>query len=64
MSRKMSSIYSADDVYLTKKNIAVRKVLSGRNGRIVKDETRYYPRTQNNIRIATSVWGPLRMGRK
>ena len=58
-----NSVKGADDVYLTKKNIAVRKVFSGRNGRIVSDRTTYYPRTAENMKIARSNWGCLRFGR-
>ena len=61
-SRRISVI-GADDVYLTKKNIAVRKVFSGRNGRIVSDRTNYYPKTAENMKIARSHWGRLRFGR-
>lgn len=53
----------ADDVYLTRKNIAVRKVFSGRNGRIVSDRTNYYPKTAENMRIVRSNWGRVRFGR-
>lgn len=60
---KRISVQGADDVYLTKKNIAVRKIFSGRNGRIVSDQTKYYPRTAENMRIARNAWGRIRFGR-
>lgn len=57
------SVRGADDVYLTKKNIAVRQVLYRGKDRGFVDKTTYYPRTAENIKIARSNWGRLRFGR-
>lgn len=60
---KRISVQGADDVYLTKKNIAVRTVLyRGKDCGFV-DKTKYYPRTAENMKIARSNWGRLRFGR-
>lgn len=53
----------ADDVYLTEKSIAVRRIRSGKSGKIISDETIYYPKTRENLRIARSEYGTLRKGR-
>ena len=57
----------ADDIYLTKNSIAVRKVrtVRGKSGITrLEDSTRYFPKTEQNIKNATSIFGRLRIGRK
>lgn len=60
--------YGADDVYLTKNGIAVRRTKSkiAADGKIVYvDRTVYYPKTKDNVKIATRQHGgKLRSGRK
>ena len=56
-------ISSADDVYLTKTKIAVRQVRSDRNGRIVSDTTKYFPKTRENLSCAGKMLGRVRYGR-
>lgn len=53
----------ADDVYLTDKSIAVRRIKSGKGGRIVSDVTTYYPKTRENMKNAREIFGTLRKGR-
>ena len=51
--RKRSKFAGADDIYLTGKSIAVRRVYtySDKNGRQrLSDKTRYYPKTAKNIK--------------
>lgn len=61
-------VYGADDVYLTKNGIAVRRTKSkiAADGKIVYvDRTVYYPKTKDNVKIATlQHGGKLRSGRK
>lgn len=60
---KRISVQDADDVYLTKKNIAVREIRYGGCNRGFYDKTTYYPRTAENMKIARKDWGRLRFGR-
>lgn len=64
--RKQVSFLGADDVYLTRKNIAVRRVSTkSDNGVMVfKDTTRYYPRTKSNMASLSRTYGRVRRGRK
>lgn len=61
------NVYGADDVYMTKNGIAVRRTKSkiAADGKIVYvDRTVYYPKTKNNAKIAQRACGKLRKGRK
>lgn len=51
----------ADDIYLTPKKIAVRRIKSGKNNLI--DTTTYYTKNADNVRAAQSIVGHLRKGR-
>ncbi len=62
-NRKIS-VKDADDVYLTKKYIAVRQVFYHDKDRGFVDKTTYYPQTAENMKIARSNWGRLRFGRE
>lgn len=56
----------ADDVYLTKNFIAVRKVNSGftKSGRLIySDKTRYYKRSAKNMQLLKKTHGYVRFGR-
>ncbi len=63
--RKQVSFYGANDVYLTKKNIAVRRISTkSDNGIMVfKDTTRYYPKTKSNMASLSRICGRVRHGR-
>ena len=66
VSKKKNIFRGADDIYLTKKNIAVRRVSSytTKKGRFVlKDKTTYIPKTEKNLRRAKAVHGYIRNGR-
>ena len=65
-NRKKVFFFGADDVYLTKKNIAVRRVsTTTSNGvQVFKDTTRYYPRTKANMTALSRTYGHVRRGRK
>lgn len=65
-NRKKVFLLGADDVYLTKKNIAVRRIsTSTSNGvQVFKDTTRYYPRSKANMTALSRVYGHVRRGRK
>ena len=55
-----------DDIYLTKKNIAVRNVTSffDKNGGFhMTDKTKYYKKTAKNLARAKSIYGHIRYGR-
>lgn len=64
--KKNVSFFGAYDVYLTRKNIAVRRVSTkSDNGVMVfKDTTRYYPRTKSNMVSLSRTYGRVRYGRK
>ena len=65
--RKRSKFAGADDIYLTGKSIAVRRVhtYTDRKGiQRLSDKTRYYPKTVKNIKQARSVFGNIRYGRR
>ena len=64
--RKRNKFAGADDIYLTRKNIAVRKVSTrnlGNGNYRVTDKTIYYPKTRKNLNQANSIFGKLRFGR-
>ena len=66
-ARKRNVFAGADDVYLTERSIAVRRVSTSksRNGRaVLQDKTTYVPRTKANLEKANSIFGRLRFGRK
>ena len=46
--KKKVDLKGADDVYLTEKNIAVRRKVEDKRGRVVSDVTTYYPKTREN----------------
>jgi outer membrane biosynthesis protein TonB len=52
----------ADDIYLTKRKIAIRTIATDAKGRLT-DTTRYVARSAQNMRDAESVHGRLRKGR-
>lgn len=52
-----------DDVYLTPKSIAIRKVQTDKNGRIVSDKTQYFDRTNGNMKTLRREMGNVRVGR-
>ena len=56
-------LQGADDIYLTKTKIAVRKIKSNKNGRICSDKTKYFPKTKENLSCAGKMFGHLRNGR-
>lgn len=63
-SKKLCNEFSyADDVYLTKTKIAVRKVRSDSNGHICSVTTKYFPKTRKNLSCACKILGPIRTGR-
>ena len=56
----------ADDIYFTKKNIAVRNVSTWYDDKgkfHLADKTKYYPKTKRNISSAFNVFGYIRNGR-
>ena len=60
------SLKGADDVYLTERSIAVRRVSQsfGKNGLWkMTDKTTYYPKTKENLSRAYKVLGRIRTGR-
>lgn len=65
MSKK--NVFSGvDDVYLTKNSIAVRKVsgkFDNKGNYSYNDNTKYYPKTKENMNMARSVHGKIRIGR-
>lgn len=65
-SRNRNMFAGADDVYLTKNFIAVRKVNSGftKSGRLIySDKTRYYKRSTKNMQLLQKTHGHVRFGR-
>ena len=64
---KQKNIFrGADDIYLTDRSIAVRRVstVKSRNGRaVLRDKTTYVPKTEKNLRRAKEIYGYLRNGR-
>ena len=52
-----------NDVYLTPKSIAIRKVQTDKNGRIVSDKTQYFDRTNGNMKTLRREMGRVRVGR-
>lgn len=66
MARKRNKFAGADDIYLTKKSVAVRKIATklDKHGNYRKyDNTKYYPKTKSNINLARKVVGNIRYGR-
>lgn len=66
MSKRRSVFAEADDVYLTDKFIAVRKIstFNDEKGRYrCVDRTKYVPKTSKNLAEARSIFGYLRKGR-
>lgn len=64
--KKRNVFAGADDVYLTKKFIAVRRINTyrGKNGKAkLSDKTRYYKRTTKNMSLAKRIFGNIRFGR-
>lgn len=63
---KRNKFAGADDIYLTKNSIAVRRVLTRKVGDgvyRVTDKTKYYPKTSSNLRSAGNIVGKIRHGR-
>ena len=66
-SRNRNMFVGADDIYLTKNFIAVRKVNSSftKSGRLIySDKTRYYKRSAKNMQLLKKTQGHVRFGRK
>ena len=62
--KKKVDLKGADDVYLTEKNIAVRRTVEDKRGRVVSDVKTYYPKTRENLKLAREKQKkPLREGR-
>ena len=71
LKRKKSSrknvFRGADDIYLTDRSIAIRRVstVKSKSGRaVLKDKTTYVPKNEKNLRKAKELYGYLRKGRK
>ena len=63
---KRNKFAGADDIYLTKKNIAVRKISTwyDKKGKfMMNDVTKYYPKTKRHLDLANSIYGYVRKGR-
>lgn len=63
---KRNKFMGADDIYLTKKNIAVRRIsvyLTKDGSLRQSDKTRYYKKTSSNLRKARDIYGFIRKGR-
>lgn len=63
---KVNRFAGADDIYLTKNSIAVRKVSTyyDKNGKFhLTDNTKYYKKTAKNLSSAKSIYGYIRNGR-
>lgn len=52
-----------DDIYLTPKSIAVRRVKTDKNGRIISDKTQYFDRSKGNMKTLRREMGNVRVGR-
>jgi len=67
MAKKRGNQFvGADDIYLTKKSIAVRNIVSEMHfGKryVLSDKTRYYPKTRKNLAKAKDIHGYIRYGR-
>ena len=65
--KKQRNVFAgADDVYLTKKHIAVRKINTYRtkDGKAkYSDKTKYYKRTTKNMNLVQRIFGRVRFGR-
>lgn len=64
---KRNIFRGADDIYLTKKRIAVRRVATKRDAQgnqVYSDRTVYVPKTAKNLERARSIHGKIRYGRK
>ena len=65
-SKFFKRINGADDIYLTKKSIAVRNVYTYQDSKgnfKLKDNTRYYKKTKSRISYLTKKFGYVRKGR-
>lgn len=63
---KVNKFAGVDDIYLTKKSIAVRHVSTSydKNGKFhLSDVTKYYPKTSKNLSQARRIHGYIRSGR-
>ena len=66
MAKFRNKFAGADDIYLTKNSIAVRRVSTYRTRKgeqVYSDKTKYFKRTKNNLIQASSLYGRLRFGR-
>lgn len=65
-SRRRNIFAGADDIYLTKNYIAVRRLNSRftRSGRMTSsDKTRYFKRSAKNMQLLKKTQGYVRFGR-
>lgn len=65
-TKKRNKFSGADDIYLTGRSIAVRRVSSRINKKgeyEYTEKTTYHPRTSENMKAATSIYGLIRKGR-
>ncbi len=62
-SKFSSVVYGADDIYLTKNKIAIRKVSTTNFPYKFQDKTKYYSKSKKNLAIAHKVYGHIRYGR-
>lgn len=66
MARLRNKFAGVDDIYFTKKNIAVRNISTYQdkhgNYRMV-DKTRYYPKSSKNLSQARRIHRYIRSGR-
>ena len=67
MSKRKRNVFAgADDVYLTKKFIAVRDISTrfNKNGKMTfVDKTKYLKRTAKNMQLLKKTQGNVRFGR-
>ena len=62
----MSKFNGADDIYFTKKNIAVRNIstwIDKRGKYHCNYKTKYYPKTKSNVKQVIKTFGFVRNGR-
>lgn len=66
MANKRSIFAGADDTYLTKKNIAVKRLSSTKDSKgnwTLVEKTTYVPKTVGNLNEAKKIHGYIRKGK-